>query len=94
MSNAMRNPFMPYANNKGADQPAYPCSLINAFDVRCLYGIVVVLRYNDHSYNGNFDFRRNFFGNRSFLIKIYYITTEFALSDTDGDFGEELHFCT
>ena len=32
----------------------------------------VVPRYNDHLYNGNFDFRRNFFGNRSFLVKVYY----------------------
>ena len=23
--------FLPYANNKGADQPAHPCSLISAF---------------------------------------------------------------
>ena len=45
----------------------------------------VVPRYNDHLYNGNFDFRRNFFGNGSFFMKIYYIITEFALSDTDGD---------
>ena len=27
--------FMPHANNKGADQPAHPCSLISAFVVRC-----------------------------------------------------------
>ena len=45
----------------------------------------VVPRYNDRLYNGNFDFRRNFIGNGSFLIKIYYIITEFTLSDTDGD---------
>ena len=30
------NLFMPYANNKGADQPAHPRSLISAFVVRCL----------------------------------------------------------
>ena len=45
----------------------------------------VVPRYNDHFYKGNFDFRRNFIGNGSFLIKIYYIITETTLSDTDGD---------
>ena len=45
----------------------------------------VVPRYNDHLYSGNFDFRQNFFENRSFLIKIYYIIMEFTLSDTDGD---------
>ena len=27
---------MPYANNKGADQPAHPLSLISTFIVRCL----------------------------------------------------------
>ena len=27
--------IMPYANNKGADQPAHPRSLISAFVVRC-----------------------------------------------------------
>ena len=41
--------------------------------------------YNDHLYNGNFDFRWNFFGNRTFLMKIYCIITEFTLSDADGD---------
>ena len=28
--------FMSYTNNKGADQPAHPGSLISAFVVRCL----------------------------------------------------------
>ena len=27
--------LMPYANNKGADQPVHPRSLISAFVVRC-----------------------------------------------------------
>ena len=31
--------FMPYANNKGADQPAHPRSLISAFVFRCLDSI-------------------------------------------------------
>ena len=31
---------MPYANNKGADQPAHPRSLIGAFVVRCLDSII------------------------------------------------------
>ena len=30
------NLFMPYANNKGADKPAHPRSLISTFVVRCL----------------------------------------------------------
>ena len=30
-----KNCLMPYANNKGADQPAHPRSLISAFVVRC-----------------------------------------------------------
>ena len=31
---------MPYANNKGADQPAQPHSLISAFVIRCLDSII------------------------------------------------------
>ena len=34
------NLFMPYANIKGADQPAHPRSLISAFVVRCLDSII------------------------------------------------------
>ena len=34
---------MPYANNKGADQPAHPRSLISAFVVRCLDNIKPLL---------------------------------------------------
>ena len=32
--------LMSYANNKGADQPAHPRSLISAFVVRCLGSII------------------------------------------------------
>ena len=32
--------LMSYANNKGADQPAHPRSLISAFIVRCLDSII------------------------------------------------------
>ena len=35
--------LMPYANNKGADQPAHPRSLISAFVVRCLDSMICVL---------------------------------------------------
>ena len=35
--------FMTYANNKGADQPAHPRSLISTFVVRCLYSTISVL---------------------------------------------------
>ena len=31
---------MPYANNKGADQPMHPRSLISTFVVRCLSSLV------------------------------------------------------
>ena len=34
------NPCLPYANSKGADQPANPHSLINAFVVHCLDSII------------------------------------------------------
>ena len=40
----MRKPvyviILSYANNKGADQAAHPCSLISAFVVRCLDSII------------------------------------------------------
>ena len=32
--------FMPYANNKGADQPVHPRSLISTFVVHCLGSIM------------------------------------------------------
>ena len=31
---------MSYADNKGGDQPAHPCSLTSAFVVRCLDSII------------------------------------------------------
>ena len=38
-----QNLFMAYANNKDADQPAHPCSLISAFIVRCLDSLIPIL---------------------------------------------------
>ena len=35
--------FIPYANNKGADRPAHPCSLISTFVVSCLDSIIPIL---------------------------------------------------
>ena len=35
--------LMPYANNKGADQPAHPHSLISTFVVRCLDSMICIL---------------------------------------------------
>ena len=40
---------MPYVNNKGADQPAHPRSLISAFVVRCLDSIIPLLAIADIS---------------------------------------------
>ena len=37
------NLSMPYVNNKGADQPAHPCSLISVFVIRCLDNIIPLL---------------------------------------------------
>ena len=34
--------LMSYANNKGADQPAHPRSLISAFVFRCLDSIIAL----------------------------------------------------
>ena len=39
----MRKLFMPYANNKGADQPGHPRSLISTFVVRYLDSIILLL---------------------------------------------------
>ena len=41
--------IMPYANNKGADQPAHPCSLISAFVVRCLDSIIPLVSISEIS---------------------------------------------
>ena len=35
--------LMPYANNKGTDQPAHPCSLISTFVVHCLKSVICIL---------------------------------------------------
>ena len=35
--------LMSYANNKGADQPAHPRSLISTFVVRCLGSMICIL---------------------------------------------------
>ena len=40
---------MPYANNKGADQPAPPRSLISTFVVRCLDSIVPLVSISEIS---------------------------------------------
>ena len=37
------NLFLPYANNKGTDQPAHLRSLISAFIIRCLNRIIPLL---------------------------------------------------
>ena len=43
------NLFMPYANNKGAVQPAHPRSLISAFVVRCLDSTVPLVSVSEIS---------------------------------------------
>ena len=40
LSHIMRKPVLPYANNKGADQPAHLRNLISAFVIRCLDSII------------------------------------------------------
>ena len=45
----MRKPVMPYVNNKGADQPAHPHSLISAFVVRCLDSIIPLVSISEIS---------------------------------------------
>ena len=43
------NLFLPYANNKGADQPAHPRRLISAFIVRCLDSIIPLVSISEIS---------------------------------------------
>ena len=43
------NLIMPYANNKGADQPAHPRSLISAFIVHCLDSIILLVSISEIS---------------------------------------------
>ena len=41
--------FLPCANNKGADQPAHPRSLISAFVVCCLDSIITLVSTSEIS---------------------------------------------
>ena len=43
LCHVMRKPVFAICNNKGADQPAHPRSLISAFVVRCLDSIILIL---------------------------------------------------
>ena len=43
LSLVIRNLFLPYENNKGADQPAHPLSLISTFVVHSLNSIISVV---------------------------------------------------
>ena len=49
MSNVMRKPVYPIFENKGADQPAHPRSLISAFIVRCLDSIIPLVSISEFS---------------------------------------------
>ena len=57
MSHFMRNLFEPYANNKGADQPAHSRSLISTFVVRYLDSIIPIqmnllnIKFQDSSWS-------------------------------------------
>ena len=42
------NLFLQYANNKGADQPAHPCSLISTFVVHCLDSIIPLVSISEN----------------------------------------------
>ena len=43
----MRKSILPYAINKGADQPAHPRSLISTFVVRCLDSVIPLLAIDE-----------------------------------------------
>ena len=42
-ASSWENMFLPYTNNKGADQPAHPCSLISTFVVHYLDSKILIL---------------------------------------------------
>ena len=48
MSRVMRKRVLSHANNKGADQPAHPRSLFNAFVVHCLDSIISLRFYSQN----------------------------------------------
>ena len=47
MSHVLRKPVLRYTNNKGAEQPAHPRSLISAFVVRCLHSIISLVSISE-----------------------------------------------
>ena len=49
LATSWENLFMLYVNNKGADQPAHPRSLISAFVVHCLASIIPLLSISEIS---------------------------------------------
>ena len=49
MSRIIRKPVLPYANNKDADQPARPRSLISVFVIRCLDSIMPLVSISEIS---------------------------------------------
>ena len=48
-ASSRENLLLPYANNKGADQPAHPRSLISTFVVRCLDSIIPLVSISKSS---------------------------------------------
>ena len=42
--------LIPYANNKGADQPVHPRILISIFVVRCLNSIIPVVAISSYTF--------------------------------------------
>ena len=47
MSHVIRKPVIPYANNKGVDQPAHPRSLISTFVVHSLDSILSLVSVSE-----------------------------------------------
>ena len=59
---------MPYANNKGADQPTHPRSLISALVVRCLDSMIPVLAKSKITRVGNANIWPQTFRNLTLFI--------------------------
>ena len=90
------NLLLPYANNKGADQPAHPRSLISTFVVRCLDSIIPLLAISKHSRLASFwswaaRFESNLVGNpeERFSRDVAPLLTYLCLASDKRDIGKQ-----
>ena len=80
----MRKPVLPYANNKGADQPTHSHSLISAFVVRCLDSIILLVSTSEISslYLASVDAQAGLSFTWLQTLKTGFVATRFILFST------------